>query len=100
MLGIFGSLTYYIIFKKDIIGRLIAFGVNMAAGFGVAGLTEILQLPYFTEGRYCSWKDVMLDFKGYCTSSIPLYAIIIGVYILEIIIKREIERRKNSADNK
>lgn len=100
VLGIFGSLTYYIIFKKDIIGRLIAFGVNMAAGFGVAGLTEILQLPYFTEGRYCSWKDVMLDFKGYCTSSIPLYAIIIGVYILEIIIKREIERRKNSSDNK
>ena len=51
VLGIFAALSYYIIFKKTLKGKLIAFAVTIFAGFAVAGITEILQLPYFTQGR-------------------------------------------------
>ncbi len=82
VLGIFGSLSYYIIFKKTLKGKLIAGGVTLFAGFAVAGITEILQLPYFTEGRHCSFDDVLLDFRGYCCSSIPIYFIIILAHVI------------------
>ena len=89
MLGIFGSLTYYIIFKKNLKGKLGAFVVNLLAGFAVAGITEILQLPYFTQGRYCSFDDVLLDFNGYCSSSIPIFAIIILAHLITLLIKKK-----------
>ena len=44
--------------------KIIAFFVSLVAGFAVAGITEILQLPIFTAGRYCSFNDVILDFDG------------------------------------
>ena len=48
-------------------------GLRDVDGKGVvAGLTEIFQLPIFTQGRHCSFDDVMLDFSGYCFSSIPI----------------------------
>ena len=87
VLGIFGSMTYCIIFKKNLRGRLIAFVVCLAAGFAVAGITEILQLPIFTPGRGPSFSDVMLDFTGYCTSTIPIYAIVIIVCLVSHIVK-------------
>lgn len=89
VLGIFGSLTYYIIFKKNLKGKLGAFAVNLLAGFAVAGITEILQLPYFTQGRYCSFDDVLLDFNGYCSSSIPIFAIIILAHLITLLIKKK-----------
>lgn len=88
VLGFLGSFTYYIIFKKDLKGKLLAFAVNLVAGFAVAGITEILQLPYFTQGRYCSFDDVLLDFSGYCTSSIPIYLVIILWQIVMMIVRR------------
>ena len=42
VLGIFASLTYYIICKKTLGGKLLAFGITVFAGFAVAGITEIL----------------------------------------------------------
>lgn len=88
VLGILGSFTYYIIFKKDLIGTLFAGGVNLVAGFAVAGITEILQLPYFTQGRYCSFDDVLLDFSGYCMSSIPIYLVIILIHLVAFLFKK------------
>lgn len=88
VLGFLGSFTYYIIFKKNLTGKLLAFVVNLAAGFAVAGITEILQLPYFTQGRYCSFDDVLLDFSGYCTSSIPIYLVIIIAQIVMMIVRK------------
>jgi VanZ family protein len=88
VLGIFGSLTYYIIFKKSLKGKLIAFLTCAVAGFAVAGITEILQLPLFTYGRYCSFSDVLLDFVGYCTSTVPMYIIIILLHIIGMLITR------------
>lgn len=77
VLGIFGALTYYIILPKSFKGKLLSVVICLAAGFAVAGITEILQLPYFTQGRYCSFDDVLLDFSGYCTSAIPIGLIIL-----------------------
>lgn len=88
VLGILGALTYYIIFKKDLVGKLISFGVCIVAGFAVAGITEILQLPYFTQGRYCSFDDVMLDFKGYCCSAVPIGLLIIALHFIVPLIKK------------
>jgi uncharacterized protein YjdB len=88
VLGIFGSLTYYIIFKKSLKGKLIAFLACIFAGFAVAGITEILQLPLFTYGRYCSFSDVLLDFVGYCTSTVPMYIIIILLHLIGMLITR------------
>ena len=96
VLGIFAAFSYYIIFKKTISGKLIGFAVCLFAGFAVAGITEILQLPYFTAGRYCSFDDVMLDFSGYCTSSIPIYLAIIITHPIAVLIKgkRRVNQRK------
>jgi uncharacterized protein YjdB len=83
VLGFLGTLTYYIIFRKKFTGKLLACVVSFISGFAIAGITEILQLPYFTEGRYCSFDDVILDFSGYCTAAIPITLIIlIGHLIL------------------
>ena len=88
VLGIFGSLTYYIIFKKSLKGKLIAFLTCIFAGFAVAGITEILQLPIFTPGRGPSFSDVLLDFVGYCTSTVPMYIIIILLHLIGMLITR------------
>lgn len=80
VLGIFGALTYYIILPKSFKGKLLSVVICLVAGFAVAGITEILQLPYFTQGRYCSFDDVLLDFAGYCTSAIPTGLIILIVH--------------------
>mgnify|MGYP003305837674 CR=1 FL=1 len=92
VLGFLGSHTYYIIFKKNLKGKLGAFVVNLVAGFAVAGITEILQLPYFTQGRYCSFNDVLLDFNGYCTSSIPIFTIMILAHFILPLIKKKKNR--------
>lgn len=87
-LGIFGSMTYCIIFKKNLRGRLIAFLVCLAAGFAVAGITEILQLPIFTPGRGPSFSDVLLDFTGYCTSTIPIYLVVLPVSLISHVVRK------------
>ena len=87
VLGIFGSLTYYVILGKSLKGKLIACLVCIFAGFAVAGITEILQLPIFTPGRGPSFSDVMLDFAGYCTSTIPIYAIILLIHAVRYLVK-------------
>ena len=94
VLGIFTALSYYIIFPKHIYGKITAFEVTMIAGFVVAGVTEILQLPYFTQGRHGSFDDVLLDFVGYCTSTIPMYVIIILFHYIGVLIKRIKNRKK------
>ena len=83
VLGIFATATYYILFAKTLKGKLFGFAVCLFAGFAVAGITEILQLPIFTAGRTASFKDVMLDFKGYCCSSLVLYAVIFVVHFVK-----------------
>lgn len=88
VLGIFAALSYYIVFPKHIYGKITAFEVTIIAGFVVASVTEILQLPIFTYGRHGSFDDVLLDFVGYCTSTIPMYVIIILFHYIGVLVKR------------
>ena len=94
VLGIFAALSYYIILPKHIYGKITAFEITMFAGFAVAGITEILQLPYFTQGRHGSFDDVLLDFIGYCTSTIPMYVIIILFHYIGVLVKHIKNRKK------
>ena len=94
VLGIFAALSYYIVFPKHIYGKITAFEVTIIAGFVVASVTEILQLPIFTYGRYGSFDDVLLDFVGYCTSTIPMYVIIILFHYIGVLVKRIKNRKK------
>ena len=94
VLGIFAALSYYIVFPKHIYGKITAFEVTIIAGFVVASVTEILQLPIFTYGRYGSFDDVLLDFIGYCTSIIPMYVIIILFHYIGVLVKRIKNRKK------
>lgn len=89
VLGIFATMTYYMLFAKTTKGKLIGFAVCLFAGFAVAGITEILQLPLFTAGRTSSFSDVMLDFKGYCYSSLAIYAIIFIIHFAKMLSKRK-----------
>lgn len=94
VLGIFAALSYYIVFPKHIYGKITAFEVTIIAGFVVASVTEILQLPLFTYGRHGSFDDVLLDFVGYCTSTIPMYVIIILFHYIGVLAKRIKNRKK------
>jgi uncharacterized protein YjdB len=100
VLGIFAALSYYIVFPKHIYGKITAFEVTIIAGFVVASVTEILQLPIFTYGRYGSFDDVLLDFIGYCTSTIPIYVIIILFHYIGVLVKRIKNHKKQTKLNK
>ena len=89
VLGFLGTLTYYIIFNKRFTGKLLACVASLFSGFAIAGITEILQLPYFTEGRYCSFDDVLLDFSGYCTAAIPIALIILAGHLILALFRRK-----------
>ncbi|MBR2340965.1 MAG: VanZ family protein [Clostridia bacterium] len=84
VLGIFASFSYFMLFSKSTKGKVWSLVVCLIAGFAVAGLTEILQLPIFTQGRYCSFDDVLLDFGGYCSSTAVIYLIIFAVHFIKI----------------
>ena len=100
VLGIFAALSYYIVFPKHIYGKITAFEVTIIAGFVVASVTEILQLPIFTYGRHGSFDDVLLDFVGYCTSTIPMYVIIILFHYIAVLVKRIKNHKKQTKLNK
>ncbi len=89
VLGIFATMTYYMLFAKTTKGKIIGFAVCLFAGFAVAGITEILQLPLFTAGRGSSFADVILDFKGYCCSTLVIYAIIFIIHFAKMLSKRK-----------
>ncbi len=87
-LGIAAALTYHTWFPKSTRGKILAFAVCLVMGFCVAGLTEILQLPIFTQGRGASFADVILDFRGYCCSSIVIFTWSILWNYLKALFKR------------
>ena len=55
--------------------------VALISGFVAAGISEMLQLPAFTTGRYSTWTDVWIDTLGVvCGMSVA--AIIIAIICL------------------
>ena len=89
---------HYILFSKNTNGRIFSFLVTLIAGFAIAGITEILQLPIFTAGRYCSFDDVMLDFRGYCTSSLAIFALVFAVHFIKLFIAKRKQKQSNEVE--
>ena len=87
VLGIFSTFTYLLYLRNK--KWIFSVPLNIAAGFIVAAITEIIQL--YVPGRYGSFKDVMIDFSGFLCSSITLTVII----LLSSLIKY-LKNRKNS----
>lgn len=54
---------------------------NIGYGFFLAGLTELIQL--YTEGRVGAWKDVGIDFGGYCISAVLFTAVLLLFHFLK-----------------
>ena len=59
--------------------QYMALGVSSLIGFGLATLSEFIQL--FTSGRYGAWSDVDIDTAGYMTS-ILIAALTLGIILL------------------
>ena len=96
VLGGAASLMFLCFSKSGIKSKLIMFIVCMVSGFAVAGLTEIFQLPIFTQGRFCSFNDVLLDFTGYSTSSVVIFALAFIYELFKILrFKRMQSKSKN-----
>ncbi len=56
--GLFG--TFFLLIKP----RWASLPLSLLSAFVVAGISEMLQLPVFTSGRYATWQDVAIDFLG------------------------------------
>ena len=88
-LGVFAVLTFFYYIKKT------KFKIFFTALSGVitAAVSEILQTPFFTEGRGASIKDVFIDIVGFLAGAALIIAIIWAIYL--------IRRKKNrSASSK
>ncbi len=74
----FGLAYTYIFMIKP---RVVALPLAVASGFGLAAVSEALQLPAVTTGRYATWSDVLIDFLGSLTG-IAVALIILGIILL------------------
>ncbi len=76
VLGIFGVPTFILFIKK----HYLAIIFELITGFMIAGISEMIQI--FASNRGPSFKDVLLDFSGYLTSSILILGIVLIIYII------------------
>ena len=78
VLGIFSTFTWLLFFTKK--RMFFSVPINIILGFGIAALTEIIQL--YVPGRYGALSDVLLDFSGFILSA----GIISIVFIIKEIV--------------
>ncbi|MBD5092519.1 MAG: VanZ family protein [Clostridiales bacterium] len=77
LFGICLSLFLFLVVKPRGIYPLITLG----CGFIVGIISELLQMPTVTTGRYASWTDVLIDTSGtFC--GIAITSIVILLYVL------------------
>ncbi len=76
VLGIFSSFTWLLFLEKK--KKVYPISINFISGFLIAGLTEIIQI--FAPNRFNSFKDVLIDYSGFLTSSI-IIVILFVVYV-------------------
>lgn len=69
--------TYTFMIKPRILAAPLAF----ASGFALAGISELLQLPSVTTGRYATWSDVLIDFMG-ASAGIVFAFVVLGIILL------------------
>lgn len=76
VLGIFSSFTWLLFLDKK--KKVYPISINFVSGFLIAGLTEIIQI--FAPNRFNSFKDVLIDYSGFLTSSV-IIVIIFVIYV-------------------
>lgn len=76
VLGIFGVPTFMLFIKKHYLALIL----DLISGFTIAGISEIIQI--FADSRGPSFKDVLLDFSGYLTSSLLISLVLFIIYII------------------
>ncbi|MBP5177537.1 MAG: hypothetical protein ILP02_03015, partial [Clostridia bacterium] len=64
--------------------------ITSFAGFAVAGISELLQLPIFTDSRGAAFTDVLIDFSGYALGGALTIAALMVIHLI-------ISRRRASA---
>ncbi len=85
VLGIFSTFTYLLYFTKK--KWIWSVPLNFAQGFGLAALTEYIQL--FIPGRYGCWSDVVLDTSGFMLSSLIITVAILIRYLVKYLIMKK-----------
>lgn len=81
VLGIFSTFTWLLFLNKK--KMIFSIPINYISGFLIAGITEIIQA--FAPGRGPLFKDVLLDYYGFLTSSILITIVIIVLEIYNFI---------------
>ena len=76
ILGVFGLLSFGYFIKKFPYKAII----TAVAGFTVAAVSEIFQLPVFTNARGSSVGDIFIDFSGYLLGAALTLGILFVVY--------------------
>ena len=92
ILGVGFAVTYFLLFGR---ARKISPIVALISSAVVAGITEILQMPIFTENRGPSFKDVVLDTEGSAWGVLGTVLLIFLFFlIVRLISKRKYEQVK------
>lgn len=85
VLGIFSTLTYLLYFSKK--HWLWSVPLNFAQGFGLAVLTEYIQL--YVPGRHGCWSDILLDTSGFMLSALLITLIILINSLVKYILMKK-----------
>ena len=92
ILGVGFAVTYFLLFGR---ARKISPIVALISSAVVAGVTEILQMPIFTQNRGPSFKDVVLDTEGAAWGVLGTVVLIFLFFlIVRLISKRKYEQVK------
>ncbi len=81
VMGICAAFTHILFSTKSKLAKAMSFILCLVSGFTIAGVTEICQLPMFTEGRTCAFKDVIIDLSGFAASTVIVY-VVFAIYAL------------------
>lgn len=71
--------------------RLASVPVAIVSGFAFALLSETLQLPIFTTGRFFAWSDVFVDFFGAIVGMTAAYLVFCVMLLIFRLSKRKSE---------
>ncbi len=94
--SLLGSIYIFLAFKKDL-NKIYATLISMVIGFSLAGFSELIQK--FTPGRFCSFRDVLIDSFGYACGVAFTLLIIVSIIIYKNFKSKKIAKDKNKIEN-
>ena len=77
VLGVFGALTFALFLKR----KWLALVISLVSGFGIASLTEFLQM--LVPNRGPSFSDVLLDFYGFSLATVLTFCALIVCLVIK-----------------